>query len=155
MSHDVVSYFKMLAFNVKMAILPLDEITVFADSPSQMTPTESINPLQLRSEIGNLHQLVNTQEQVVIEQSKRIESVLQEELLQQTEQLTKSSCLPLIGMHERPVYVCLKAVLRSVFSPQQAKMATQDSLYLLDSDLGQPNQCCRASPPLYRTQANN
>lgn len=87
---DVVSYFKTLAFNVKMAILPFDEIAVFADKPLANPPVETSNPIQLRSEVGSLRQLVSTQEQVVVEQSERIEAVLLE-LRNQTKQLKETN----------------------------------------------------------------
>lgn len=90
MPRDVVSYFKTFAFNVKMAILPFDEIAVFDEMPLLDTLTESSNPVQLRSEIGSLHQLVSTQEQVVVEQSERIEAVLLE-LRSQTRQLKETN----------------------------------------------------------------
>ncbi|MCA9916208.1 MAG: sensor histidine kinase, partial [Anaerolineae bacterium] len=73
---DIVNYFKTLAFNVKLAILPFDEAAIFDGSvkTSPMLPEKVL--VQLRSETGSLRQMVSVQEQVVVEQSERIESVM-------------------------------------------------------------------------------
>lgn len=87
---DIVNYFKTLAFNVKLAILPFDDVAVF-DGSAKMTSSLSEKALgQLRSETGSLRQMVGVQEQVVIEQSERIESVMAE-LRRQTEQLVRTN----------------------------------------------------------------
>lgn len=87
---EVVNYLKTLAFNVKLAILPFDEVAIFEDSTDVQPSSQSINAIQLRSKIGSLQQLVTVQEQVVIEQSEHIEAVMVE-LRQQTEQLTTTN----------------------------------------------------------------
>lgn len=87
---DIVEYFKSLAFNVKLAILPFDEVAVFADSeisPSRQPDKELV---QLRSETGSLRQMVEVQEQVVVAQSERIEAVLAE-IRQQADQLSTTN----------------------------------------------------------------
>lgn len=85
---DIVMPFKTLAFNVKLAILPFDEVAVFDDSvkTTPLHPEKTL--MQLRSETGSLRQMVEVQEQVVVEQSERIESVMVE-LRQQAEQLVR------------------------------------------------------------------
>ncbi len=83
---DIVNYLKTLAFNVKLAILPFDEVAVFANSVAASNVRQSNTLGQLRSEVGSLRQLVNAQEQVVVEQSERIQTVMTE-LRQQADQL--------------------------------------------------------------------
>ena len=83
---DIVMPFKTLAFNVKLAILPFDDGAIFTGSV-KTTPTLPEKALvQLRSETGSLRQMVGVQEQVVVEQSERIEAVMAE-LRHQAEQL--------------------------------------------------------------------
>lgn len=87
---DIVDYFKTLAFNVKLAILPFDDSAVFADSGSSPSAQQEKALVQPRSETGSLRQLVGVQEQVVVEQSERIESVMAE-LRQQADQLVRTN----------------------------------------------------------------
>lgn len=84
---DIVNYFKTLAFHVKLAILPFDESAVFADAIETVPDQQKKQLIQLRSETNSLRQLVQAQEQVVIEQSERIDDVMNA-LLLQTEKLT-------------------------------------------------------------------
>ena len=83
---NIVNYLKTLAFNVKLAILPFDDVAVFSNTlrPSNVYQNNAL--VQLRSEAGSLRQLVAVQEQVVVEQSERIEVVMTE-LRQQAGQL--------------------------------------------------------------------
>ncbi len=83
---DIVNYLKPLAFNIKLAILPFDEVAVFSTSVAASNVHQSNILAQLRSEAGSLRQLVNVQEQVVVEQSERIQTVM-DELRQQADQL--------------------------------------------------------------------
>lgn len=87
---DIVNYFKTLAFNVKLAILPFDGVAVFADSPKNVSIRPEKALVQLRSETGSLRQMVEVQEQVVVEQSERIESVMAE-LRQQADRLAMTN----------------------------------------------------------------
>ena len=87
---DIVMPFKTLAFNVKLAILPFDDGAIFTGSV-KTTPTLPEKALvQLRSETGSLWQMVGVQEQVVVEQSERIENVMAE-LRHQAEQLVRTN----------------------------------------------------------------
>lgn len=87
---DIVNYFKTLAFNVKLAILPFDDTVIFADSEKTTPGLPQKALLQLRSETGSLRQMVGVQEQVVVEQSERIERVMAE-LRQQADQLAMTN----------------------------------------------------------------
>lgn len=87
---DIVNYLKTLAFNVKLAILPFDDGAIFVDSKRVKNVKSERALMQLRSETGSLRQLVKVQEQVVVEQSERIQTVMGE-LRQQTEQLAMTN----------------------------------------------------------------
>jgi len=74
-SREMVDYFRPLTLNVKMAVLPFDEIAVFAaDAPSPSTPAQNL--AQYRSQVGSLSQLLDVHGRVVVEQSERIAQVV-------------------------------------------------------------------------------
>lgn len=76
-SREMADYFRPLTLNVKMAVLPFDEIAVFAaDAPSPSTPTHDL--AQYRSQAGSLSQLLDVHGQVVVEQSERLAQVVAE-----------------------------------------------------------------------------
>jgi len=76
-SREMADYFRPLTLNVKMAVLPFDEIAVFAaDAPSPSTPTHDL--AQYRSQAGSLAQLLDVHGQVVVDQSERIAQVVAE-----------------------------------------------------------------------------
>ncbi len=68
---DMTDYFRPLALNVKMAILPFDNTAVFAtDTPPPATPTQEA--ARYRSQAASLTHLLEVHEQVVHEQTDRI-----------------------------------------------------------------------------------
>ena len=74
---EMTDYFRPLALNVKMAILPFDDTAVFAaDSPPAATPAQEI--ARFRSQSAGLNQLLEVHERVVREQSERITQMVAE-----------------------------------------------------------------------------
>ncbi len=79
---ETAEAFKTLALNVKMALLPFVEATIF-DAPQEQIPTSTAAPvpvqgeamqrevIRLRSQVAGLEQLLGVHERVVIEQSVR------------------------------------------------------------------------------------
>ena len=92
---ETSEYFKTLALNVKLAILPFDDRAVFAPETGVSPPIEAGEPLpnepnQFRSRASSLAQLLGVQEQVVDQQSQRIELMLAE-LRHQTLQMAETN----------------------------------------------------------------
>ena len=82
---ETTEYFKTLLLNVKLAILPFDERTIFlTDTPVEENETYNKNKFY-RSQTAGLTQLINVQEQVVLEQSERLEQVLRNQRFQTQE----------------------------------------------------------------------
>lgn len=74
---EMTDYFRPLALNVKMAILPFDDTAVFVtDTLPATTPTQEVT--QLRSRAASLSQLLEVHERVVQEQSARIAQMVSE-----------------------------------------------------------------------------
>lgn len=77
MTREVTDYFRTLALNVKMAVLPFDETAVFnTNPPPQAKPAQEL--AQFRSQSASLSQLLNVHEHVVEAQAKRLEQVVTE-----------------------------------------------------------------------------
>ncbi|MEZ4720176.1 MAG: sensor histidine kinase, partial [Caldilineaceae bacterium] len=68
---ESTDYFRPLALNVKMAILPFDDGAVFATDPAPV-PTPAQENVQLRARMASLGQLLRVHERVVRDQSDRI-----------------------------------------------------------------------------------
>ncbi len=74
---DALDAFRPLALNLKMAVLPFDDGTVFATDAGP-APNPQGTTAQFRSEAAGLAQLLSVHERVVVEQSDRIAQVVAE-----------------------------------------------------------------------------
>lgn len=70
-ARESTDYFRPLALNVKMALLPFDDRAVFADDP-RPTPSPAQDLALARAQATSMHQLLHVHERVVREQSDRI-----------------------------------------------------------------------------------
>ena len=88
---ETTEYFKTLALNVKMAILPFDQAAVFADDKKGTLTNIPQNPLvYFRSRAASQAQLLSVQETIVAQQSEQIERVMNE-LRNQAEELAATN----------------------------------------------------------------
>lgn len=88
---ETTEYFKTLALNVKMAILPFDEIAVFANDKKEAQINIPQNPLvHFRSQAASQTQLLSVQERIVVQQSEQIEQVMTE-LRNQADELAEAN----------------------------------------------------------------
>ena len=74
---EATNYFRTLALNAKMAILPFDDIAVFAGD-SRPSAAAGQETARLRSQAAGLKQLLAVHEQVVQEQSHQIAQMVAE-----------------------------------------------------------------------------
>ena len=76
-TRDMTDYFRPLALNVKMAVLPFDDTAVFTtDPPLNQTSTQQAT--QFRAQAASLNQLLDVHERVVQQQSDRIAQMVAE-----------------------------------------------------------------------------
>lgn len=90
---ETTEYFKTLALNVKMAILPFDKVAVFADDKKGTQIDIPQNALvHFRSQAASQAQLLSVQEKIVIQQSEQIEQVMNE-LRNQADELAETNAI--------------------------------------------------------------
>ena len=88
---ETTEYFKTLALNVKMTILPFDEVAVFADDKKGTQIDIPQNALvHFRSQAASQAQLLSAQETIVVQQSEQIEQVMNE-LRNQADELAEAN----------------------------------------------------------------
>ena len=88
---ETTEFFKTLALNVKISILPFDDVAVFAESnPDGLNTIPQNDVIHLRSQAASLAQLLKVRDRIVVQQSDRIEQVLAE-LRDQTQELEQAN----------------------------------------------------------------
>ncbi len=76
---EATEFFKTLALNVKISVLPFDDVAVFAGSnPDALNPIPQNDLIHFRSQAASLGQLLKIRDRIVVQQSDRIEQVMAE-----------------------------------------------------------------------------
>lgn len=84
-------FFKTLALNVKISILPFDDVAVFAGStPDGLNTIPQNELIHFRSQAASLAQLLKVRDRIVVQQSDRIEQVMVE-LREQARELERTN----------------------------------------------------------------
>ena len=88
---ETTEFFKALALNVKISILPFDDVAVFAESnPGGLNTISQNDVIHVRSQSASLAQLLKIRDRIVVQQSDRIEQVMAE-LRDQAQELERAN----------------------------------------------------------------